>query len=170
MFHCFWYLLWFNHCVARKKTAYCNSHNWALVGTQCSVITGHSYWGAIQRSFPICGKPACISKLLTNYNITLKTSIGVLLVLGLLSLVRLHFIASSGISTSEFPTPTLHVPRGIATLSLKLRTTCQTTSNFNTTVVFTPGYHEGHNEGQLVIQDVLRWFLCEREGWRSRMR
>ena len=104
MFHCCWYLLWFNYCVARKKIAYCNS-NWALVGTQCSVITAHSYWGAIQWSFPICGKPACMSKLLTDYNITLKTSFGVLLVLRLLALVQLHFIASSGISTSEFPTP-----------------------------------------------------------------
>ena len=86
--------------------------------------------------------------------------------LGLLALVQqLHFIAPSGISASQFPTPTLHVPRGTATLTLKLWTTRQATTNCNTTVVFPPGYHEVSTEGQLVIQDVLRLFLFERVGW-----
>ena len=33
----------------------------------------------------------------------------------------------------------------------------------NTTVVFPPGHYEVSTEGQLVIQDVLRLFLCEKE-------
>ena len=88
---------------------------------------------------------------------TLKTSCGILLLLGLLTLAQLHFTASSGTSTSEFsillntntPCPT----RPCYTLSQVM----DNPSNYftsNTTVVFPPGYHEVSTEGQLVIRNV----------------
>jgi len=88
---------------------------------------------------------------------TLKTSQGNLLVLVLLAVVKIHFTASSGTSTSEFsillnsntPCPM----RPCYTLSQVM----DNPSNYftsNTTVVFPPGHHEVSTEGQLVIQNV----------------
>ena len=108
-----------------------------------------------------------------NYNMTLKTSCGILLVLGLLSLLQLHFAASSGTnksasvpsilirpnsgSTSEFSIlPNSNTPcpmRPCYTLSQVM----DNPSNYftsNTTVLFPPGHHEVSTEGQLVIQNV----------------
>ena len=88
---------------------------------------------------------------------TLKPSLGILLVLGLLALVQLHFTASSGTSTSEFSIlPNSNTPcpmRPCFTLSQVM----DNPSNYftsNTTVVFPPGHHEVSTEGQLVIQNV----------------
>ena len=92
-----------------------------------------------------------------KYNMTLKTSYGILLVPGLLALVQLHFSASSGTSASEFsillnsniPCPM----RPCYTLSQVM----DNPSNYftsNTTAVFPPGYHEVSTEGQLVIKDI----------------
>ena len=90
---------------------------------------------------------------------TLKTSCEILLVLGLLALVQLHFTASSGTSTStsEFsilPNSNSSCPmRPCYTLSQVMNNP----SNYftsNTTVVFPPGHHEVSTEGQLVIQNV----------------
>ena len=88
---------------------------------------------------------------------TLKTSCEILLLLGLLALVQLHFSASSGTSTSEFSIlPNTNTPcllRPCYTLSQVM----DNPSNYftsNTTVVFPPGYHEVSIEGQLVIQNV----------------
>ena len=86
---------------------------------------------------------------------TLKTSCGILLVLGLLALVQLS--ASSGTSASEFSIlPNSNTPcpmRPCYTLSQVM----DNPSNYftsNTTVVFPPGHHEVSTEGQLVIQNV----------------
>ena len=90
---------------------------------------------------------------------TLKTSSGILLVLGLLALVQLHFTTSSGTSTStsEFSilpnSNTSCTKRPCYTLSQVM----DNPSNYftsNTTVVFPPGHHEVSTEGQLVIQNV----------------
>ena len=77
--------------------------------------------------------------------------------LGLLTLVQLHFTASSGTSTSEFSIlPNSNTPcpmRPCYTLSQVMNNS----SNYftsNTTVVFPPGHHEVSTEGQLVIQNV----------------
>ena len=91
------------------------------------------------------------------YNMTLKPPCGILLVLGLLALVQLHFTTSFGTSTSEFSIqPNSNAPcpmRPCYTLSQVM----DNPSNYftsNTTVVFPPGYHEVSTEGQLVIQNV----------------
>ena len=88
---------------------------------------------------------------------TLKTSCGSLLVLGLLALVQLHFTASSGTSTSEFSIlPNSNTPcpmRPCYTLSQVMNNTSNCFTS-NTTVVFPPGHHEVSTEGQLVIQNV----------------
>ena len=88
---------------------------------------------------------------------TLKTFCGIMLVLGLLALVQLHFSASFGTSTSEFSilpnSNTLCPMRPCYTLSQVM----DNPSNYftsNTTVVFPPGHHEVSTEGQLVIQNV----------------
>ena len=88
---------------------------------------------------------------------TLKTSCGILLVPGLLTLAQLHFSASSRTSTSEFSIlPNTNTPcptRPCYTLSQVM----DNPSNYftsNTTVVFPPGYHEVSTEGQLVIRNV----------------
>ena len=77
--------------------------------------------------------------------------------LGLLTLVQLHFTVSSGTSTSEFsilPNSSTPCPmRPCYTLSQVM----DNPSNYftsNTTVVFPPGHHEVSTEGQLVIQNV----------------
>ena len=87
----------------------------------------------------------------------LETSCGILLVLGLLTLVQLHFTASSGTSTREFTvlpnSNTLCPMRPCYTLSQVM----DNPSNYftsDTTVVFPPGHHEVSTEGQLVIQNV----------------
>ena len=87
----------------------------------------------------------------------LKTSFGILLVPGLLTLAQLHFTASSGTSTSEFSIlPSTNTPcpmRPCYTLSQVM----DNPSNYftsNTTVVFPQGYHEVNTEGQLVIQNA----------------
>ena len=81
----------------------------------------------------------------------------ILLVLGLLALVQLHFTVSSGTGTSEFfilPNSNTPCPmRSCYTLSQVM----DNSSNYftsNTTVVFPPGHHEVSTEGQLVIQNV----------------
>ena len=90
---------------------------------------------------------------------TLKTSCGSLLVLGLLALVQLHFTASSGTSTSTsefFILPNSNTPcpmRPCYTLSQVMNNTSNCFTS-NTTVVFPPGHHEVSTEGQLVIQNV----------------
>ena len=88
---------------------------------------------------------------------TFRPSCGILLVPGLLTLVQLHFTASSGTSTSEFSIlPNSNTPcpmRPCYTLSQVM----DNPSNYftsNTTVVFPPGYHEVSTEGQLVIRNV----------------
>ena len=90
---------------------------------------------------------------------TLKTSCGILLLLGLLSLVQLHFTIHrlELVSTSEFSIlPNSNTPcpmRPCYTLSQAM----DNPSNYltsNTTVVFPPGHHEVSTEGQLVIQNV----------------
>ena len=95
---------------------------------------------------------------------TLKPSCRILLVLGLLVLVQLHFTASSGTSTSEFfIVPNANTPcllRPCYTLSQVM----DHPSNYftsNTTVVFPPGHHEVSTEGQLVIQNVNNISLVE---------
>ena len=91
------------------------------------------------------------------YNMTLKTSGAILLVLALLTLVLLHFTASSGTSTNEFSillnsnTPCPMKP--CYTLS-QVMDNASSYFTSNTTVVFPPGYHEVSTEGQLVIQNV----------------
>ena len=89
----------------------------------------------------------------------MKTSGGILLVLGLLAVVQLHFTESSGTtpSTNEFSIlPNSNTPcpmRPCYTLSQVM----DNPSNYftsNTTAVFPPGYHEVSTEGQLVIQNV----------------
>ena len=87
----------------------------------------------------------------------LKTSCGILLGLGLLTLIQFRFTASSGTGASEFSIlPNSNTPcpmRPCYTLSQVM----DNSSNYftsNTTVVFPPGHHEVSTEGQLVIQNV----------------
>ena len=87
----------------------------------------------------------------------LKTSCGILLGLGLLTLIQFCFTTSSGTGASEFSIlPNSNTPcpmRPCYTLSQVMNNP----SNYftsNTTVVFPPGHHEVSTEGQLVIQNV----------------
>ena len=102
---------------------------------------------------------------------TLETSRGILL--GLLTLVQLHFTTSSGTSTSDSVFSILPRTSSSRTSEFSIlpnsNTPCpmrpcynlsqvmDNPSNYftsNTTVVFPPGHHEVSTEGQLVIQNV----------------
>ena len=93
------------------------------------------------------------------YNMTLKPSCGILLLLGLLAFVQLHFTASSGTSysTSEFSILPNSSTRCLMRPCYTLSQVMDNPSNYftsNTAVAFPPGYHEVSTEGQLVIQNV----------------